>query len=455
MIISFVPAKAETNYFQASEFAIACTDDYGSADSSSGPLPSIKAYKRCPDNHHPHMIDLGLPSGTLWACCNVGANCPEQSGGYYAWGETETKQWYDWSLYKYSKSENENEYLGDNIASTKYDVAHVLWGAPWQMPTREQMQELIDNCKSAWTKRNTDIMLAMEKSGPGYNYGVQMMGKNGGLLFLPAAGSIIESGNELRGLGGAYWTSSSEKGNGNDVFYYMFNANPDWVSDNTVPYWGQNVRPVCKPESTSFSAASTSALLPLVSCPDDHHPHMVDLGLPSGTKWSCCNVGANTPVEYGGYYAWGETEEKNEYEWNNYKYLNKSKKCIFIGKDIAGTKYDAAHIQWGDSWQMPSKEQYMELSDNCSFEWIVKDWVVGMLIVGKNGNSIFLPAAGSFAEGSFDGESFAGYYWTSTNSANGVDYAVPFQFSKIMIGNGVIDSYFRRIHGYNIRPISH
>ena len=62
-----------------------------------------ESYLSCPDNHHPHLINLGLPSGTLWACCNVGATTPEGSGGYYAWGETEEKsEGYDWKNYIYS-----------------------------------------------------------------------------------------------------------------------------------------------------------------------------------------------------------------------------------------------------------------------------------------------------------------------------------------------------------------
>ena len=93
-----------------------------------------------------------------------------------------------------------------------------------------------------------------------------------------------------------------------------------------------------------------------ITCPDNHHPHLIDLGLPSGTKWACCNVGADTPEAYGGYYAWGETEEKSTYSWSNYIHCNGSRETVHdIGSDIAGTEYDVAHVKWGGSWVMPSR----------------------------------------------------------------------------------------------------
>lgn len=89
------------------------------------------------------------------------------------------------------------------------------------------------------------------------------------------------------------------------------------------------------------------------SCPDDNHPHMIDLGLPSGTKWACCNVGATKPEEYGGYYTWGETEEKSVYDWSTCKYWTDSNgdgyaddyEFTNLGSDIAGTGYDVAHVK--------------------------------------------------------------------------------------------------------------
>lgn len=157
-----------------------------------------------------------------------------------------------------------------------------------------------------------------------------------------------------------------------------------------------------------------------LSCPDDHHPHAIDLGLPSGTKWACCNVGASKPEEYGGYYAWGETSEKSSYYYKDYKYYNSSTdEYQDIGEDIAGTSYDVAHVQWGGSWVMPSWEKQKELTNNCSKEWTTFKGVNGYIVTGPNGSKIFLPAAGyKSADGHYQNELYglgvSGYYYSST-----------------------------------------
>ena len=113
---------------------VSCSDD-DNHDSSKN-----RSYLKCPDNRHPHLIDLGLPSGTKWACCNLGADKPEAYGGYYAWGEIEEKTFYNEVTYQYSTGEDTDgdgwydknrsyKNLGSDIASTQYDVAHVKWGA--------------------------------------------------------------------------------------------------------------------------------------------------------------------------------------------------------------------------------------------------------------------------------------------------------------------------------------
>ena len=120
-------------------------------------------------------------------------------------------------------------------------------------------------------------------------------------------------------------------------------------------------------------------------CPDDNHPHAIDLGI--GTLWACCNVDADSPLQSGGYYAWGETEPKDYYGMSNH--LAKDVKT-----DIAGTSRDVAHLKWGDKWRMPSEAQIQELKDKCRYQWVVIDGVYGGVFTGPNGNSIFMPAAG-------------------------------------------------------------
>lgn len=129
----------------------------------------------------------------------------------------------------------------------------------------------------------------------------------------------------------------------------------------------------------------------------------VDLGLPSGTKWATCNIGATKPEEYGFYYAWGETETKDSYTQDNYIYYNNGQ--VNIGDDIAGTEYDVAHKKWGGSWRMPNEDQIKELCSSCTRSWVNRNGVEGTLITGPNGNTIFLPHAGFY--------NVNGYYWDS------------------------------------------
>jgi len=141
----------------------------------------------------------------------------------------------------------------------------------------------------------------------------------------------------------------------------------------------------------------------------------IDLGLPSGTKWASWNVGASKPEEYGGYYAWGETEEKDYYDWSTYIYYDgSSSTCHHIGDDIAGTEYDVAHVKWGGSWRMPTRAQQDELQKNCTREWTQQNSVNGIRVTGPNGNSIFLPAAGYRWRGNLSREGSYGYYWSSS-----------------------------------------
>jgi len=130
----------------------------------------------------------------------------------------------------------------------------------------------------------------------------------------------------------------------------------------------------------------------------------IDLGLPSGTKWASWNVGALKPEDFGGYYAWGETEEKDTYTWDNYQYGNynyedDSSQIVDIGSDIGGTDYDVAHLKWRGEWRLPSIEHINELRNNCTFEWTTLNGVNGCRFTGPNGNSIFLPATGQWDNG--------------------------------------------------------
>lgn len=156
-------------------------------------------------------------------------------------------------------------------------------------------------------------------------------------------------------------------------------------------------------------------------CPDENHPHLIDLGL--GVKWACCNVEASKPYEYGGYYAWGEVNQRpiTSYYDENYAYYNEiNGGNIYIGDDISGTIYDTALFNWGDTWKMPTVQDFKELCEYCPSRSADINGINGHIFISSyNGKAIFLPAAGSTVgnkwEGSFiQAENNGGEYWSST-----------------------------------------
>lgn len=188
-----------------------------------------------------------------------------------------------------------------------------------------------------------------------------------------------------------------------------------------------------------FVACSANAQF----CPDDNHPHTIDLGLPSGTKWACCNVGADSPEVFGGYYAWGETKTKSSYTWKNYKYTD-----INLGNDISGTQYDVAHVKWGGSWQMPTIALCKEMVDNCLLEYTSVNNVKGVRCTGHNGASIFIPAGGRRNGSNLDRKGDHGYYWSSSyGKTSNFAYPMEFIYSRPYLYDDY--GYF----GHNIRPI--
>jgi hypothetical protein len=150
----------------------------------------------------------------------------------------------------------------------------------------------------------------------------------------------------------------------------------------------------------------------------------VDLGLKSGTLWASHNLGAKSPEGYGHYLAWGETKPKKRYTWANYSYL-KSDPSDKEGHEfhtfspkgrtilVGDKKADAATALWGEKWCMPTKEQIDELLRDCDWTWTRLRGVNGFVVTGPNGQSIFMPAAGSYFE--TDTKCFAEgetlYYW--------------------------------------------
>lgn len=217
-------------------------------------------------------VDLGLPSGTLWATCNVGATTPEGYGDYFAWGETTTKSTYDESTY----FDNHNK----TVLDPEDDAAHVNWGGSWRMPTEAECQELLDNCTWTWTTQN---------GINGYKVTSNKAGYTDKFIFLPAAGARF--GSVLDGVGsyGIYWSSS--------LGYASFLASDLEVDsdrhrlNNCTSHSGVSVRPVLQPSSISYSSSANNTIRIYSNGCDDYQtfigPHGGQLTMTANSdQWS-------------------------------------------------------------------------------------------------------------------------------------------------------------------------
>ncbi|MGN0186455.1 MAG: hypothetical protein ACI392_01745 [Paludibacteraceae bacterium] len=216
------------------------------------------------ENGH-EWVDLGLPSGTKWATCNVGASKPEDYGNYYAWGETETKRYYDafckWESFYFDAEYGRWMRYGDTYGAIEGkgtlepgdDAARANWGGQWRMPTDEEWQELIEHCTWHWVSK---VWHEVE----GYNgYGYEVEGPNGNTIFLPAAGNRGDGGIDgsdeddytpdddlgIAKVNGNYWSSSldTERGAGS---VYFSEGHAVYFGHDYRHYRGQSVRPVFK-----------------------------------------------------------------------------------------------------------------------------------------------------------------------------------------------------------------
>ena len=442
-------------------------------------------------------VDLALPSGLKWATCNVGAKTPEASGNYYAWGETQPKDEYNSSL----------TYGNDISGNVQYDVAAANWGEGWRMPTKEEMQELIDCCTWEWTKQNKI---------KGYN----VTGPNGNSIFLPTTGDKIGSTFNSGTCGnGRYWSSTPYSSSSAYYLYFSSSSNlsnRDHSYGHTVRpvrdretiieipfiasviehytditaivktyasspgteitergfYWGTNAEPseadnkvvlenevgykvsalmnltpnttyYVKAYATNSEGTSYSEVVSFTTLETLVEYEYVDLGLPSGLKWATHNIGATTAEEYGNYYAWGEVLTKKTYTEANSETYNKSM------SDISGTEYDAATVNWGGGWRMPTRTEMQELIDNCTWTWVTQNGVYGYNVASKvNGNYIFMPATGCRNGASFVNLGKTGYYWSSTQSDNKNAFYLDFANSRHeMYSSGI------RNDGRPVRPV--
>ena len=449
------------------------------------------------------FVDMGLPSGTLWASCNVGASDPLSPGVYVSWAELDEKDYYSWENTKYFDGSwhkqtkyctNSNHGKVDNIMELEYedDIAYAKWGKNWRIPSEEDFKELKAFC--SWT---------FDPTLPGF----KVRASNDNYLYFPItgykAGKGIESFNmndsEIAPVG-AFWTRDLVSYSSDKALAYVFSgiekesfSAPSVESSKYYRYYGCTVRPVTywsnKEDSEigyvkiwnkgDFVKLSVEQIDSMVFHYTDDNVNFihngyeyVDLGLPSGVMWASRNIGADSIKGHGDYFAWGEICPKDEYNWDTYSLgngkhplegLQLDRYCLdekygFVDDTIElSLQDDAAYMNWGQGWRTPSFYDIYELVRYCKRKEIRNSSRVntlkglpdgsGVLYTGPNGNSIFIPAAGYKMEKRVVWINEMMAYWLNQliSSPNGAYYYD--SFGSVLV-NGK-----DRCYGMPIRPV--
>ena len=243
-----------------------------------------------------------------------------------------------------------------------------------------------------------------------------------------------------------------------------------WSSDNpTVASVDRTGKIIAKSKGSanitaSISSLSTKYTVVVVENESEIEHEYVDLGL--SVSWASFNVGSITEEDFGDYFAWGETEIKDDYSWSTYKYSNGNSFSLtkynwsvnngtVDNKSILDIDDDVAQSKWGGYWRMPTEDDLQELINNCDWEWItingINGYKISSKISGFENSHIFLPVAGDKSGTSIYSENSDGGYWSSTLYTNGSDGAKGLQIDSNSRGIYV----FSRHTGYSVRPVCH
>lgn len=343
-------------------------------------------------------VDLGLPSGNLWAKCNLGASTPEAFGDYYAWGETKPKQEYTNSNHKWYKEG------APSLGFTKYnnedgklslededDAVIQKLGNGWRTPTLADFRELTN-------QKYTTIEKTTLNGVAGYQITSKRNKKS---IFIPFAGFRNDK-PQTREISSDQ-TVAVCMTNQRRIDYQVFNCWSFAFEQDRIRRYGKrrydgiSIRPVKGPG---------------VPVPND----CVDLGLASGLLWAKYNMGATEPTDRGNYYAWGETSTKKKYNGSSYKHFktddyDRVKKIYKYnegdGKEVLDLEDDAARANLGVGYRIPTKADWEELLEDCKWEAVTaslpieldpsqKKGIARWKVTGPNGNSIVLPMTGGF-----------------------------------------------------------
>ena len=428
----------------------------------------------------------------------------------YSWS---TYKWCNGSnttLTKYNTKSSYGTVDNKTVLDPEEDAAHVNWGGSWRMPTNEEWTELRTECTWTWTSQNgvngrkvtgpNGNSIFLPATGYWIGFGLADAGSYGDYwssslrtddpyhAYYVAFNSVGVSvyfcyrypGPSVRPVYGEFipvasisLDKTSLELNAGDKQQLTATVSPSnatakdvhWISSDVfiAKVNGSGLVTAVAPGTatiTAYGSSGVSASCTVTVKKKVVEPEYVDLGLPSGTKWATFNVGATKPEEYGEYFALGETEPKSNYDWSTYnlcngsynsltKYNTKSSYGTVDNKTILDLEDDAAHVNCGGSWRMPTDAECNELMTKCTWTWTTQNGVNGRLVTGPNGNSIFLPAAGYWGGSSlYDVGSYGGY-WSSS-----LDTGRPIETWGVYFDSGDVGRYRSyRYNGRSVRPV--
>ena len=338
-------------------------------------------------------VDLGLPSGNLWAECNLGASSPEAYGDYYAWGEVEPKQEYTYPNHKwykegapslgFTKYNNED---GKLTLEDEDDAVIQKIGNGWRTPTLADFRELTN-------QKYTTIEKTTLNGVAGYQITSK---KNKKSIFIPFAGFKNSEKPQTRAISDDESVAVCMT-NLRRIDNMVYNAWTFAFQQDRIGRYGKR-----RPDGISIRPVKG----PGVPVPNN----CVDLGLASGLLWAKCNLGTTEPTELGDYYAWGELSTKKEYYSTNYKHFDKHGVIKYNeedGKTVLELEDDVARANLGVGYRIPTKADWEELLEDCKWEAFTvslpieldpsqKKSIARWKVTGPNGNSIVLPMTGGF-----------------------------------------------------------
>lgn len=412
-------------------------------------------------------VDLGLPSGNLWAKCNLGASSPEAYGDYYAWGEVEPKQEYTKSNHKWYKegapSQGFTKYNNEDGKLTLEDEDDAViqkLGNGWRTPTLADFRELTN-------QKYTTIEKTTLNGVAGYQITSK---KNKKSIFIPCAGFKNSEKPQTR------FISDDEEvavcmTNLRRIDNMVYNAWTFAFQNDRIGRYGKR-----RPDGISIRPVKG----PGVPVPNN----CVDLGLGSGLLWAKCNLGTTEPTELGDYYAWGETSTKKKYYSDNYKHFKIDGGIKVLkynekdGKTVLDLNDDAARANIGAGYRIPTKEDWEELLEDCKWEAVTTTLseiidpsqtkvIARWKVTGPSGNSIVLPMTSGFRGDGWGVQPDNDTYYTTANlyPADELSDKDKYQkavaltwpmFAKETSSGGIKEPSFKSIYrdfGVVIRPV--